>query len=86
MSHLFHSFSSTDERSGLRWHNRYKIIKGIWDGLKYLHGEKIFHLDLKPSNILLDKDMVPKIADFGLSRLFSGTRQSHTTKNLLGTL
>jgi len=86
MSHLFHSFSSTDERCGLRWHNRYKIIKGICDGLKYLHGEKIFHLDLKPSNILLDKDMVPKIADFGLSRLFSGTRQSQTTKHLLGTL
>ena len=86
MSHLFHSFSSTDERCGLRWHNRYKIIKGICDGLKYLHGERIFHLDLKPSNILLDKDMVPKIADFGLSRLFSGTRQSHTTKTLLGTL
>jgi len=86
MSHLFHSFSSTDERSALRWHNRYKIIKGICDGLKYLHGEKNFHLDLKPSNILLDKDMLPKIADFGLSRLFSGTRQSHTTKTLLGTL
>ncbi|XP_066341674.1 cysteine-rich receptor-like protein kinase 44 [Miscanthus floridulus] len=63
----------SDERSGLRWHSRYKIIKGICEGLKYLHGERIFHLDLKPSNILLDKDMVPKIADFGLSRLFSGT-------------
>ncbi|XP_066339684.1 uncharacterized protein [Miscanthus floridulus] len=76
----------SDEWSGLCWHSRYKIIKGICDGLQYLHGERIFHLDLKPSNILLDKDMVPKIADFGLSRLFSGTRQSHTTKNLLGTL
>jgi len=30
--------------------------------------------------------MVPKIADFGLSRLFSGTLQPHITKNFLGTL
>ena len=81
---MCHLFSSTDERSGLRWHSRYKIIKGSCDGLKYLHGERIFHLDLKPSNILLDKDMVSKIADFGLSRLFSGTLQPHITKNFLG--
>ena len=81
---MYHLFHSTDEHSGLRWHSRYKIIKGICDGLKYLHGERIFHLDLKPSNILLDKDMVSKIADFGLSRLFSGTLQPHITKNFLG--
>jgi interleukin-1 receptor-associated kinase 1/coatomer subunit beta' len=38
----------SDERFGLRWHSRYKIIKGICDGLKHLHGERIFHLDPKP--------------------------------------
>jgi len=83
---MYHLFPSIGEHSELQWHSRYEIIKGICYGLKYLHGERIFHLDLKPSNILLDKDMVPKIADFGLSRLFSGTLQSHITKNILGTL
>jgi len=83
---MYHLFPSIGEHSELQWHSRYEIIKGICYGLKYLHGERIFHLDLKPSNILLDKDMVSKIADFGLSRLFSGTLQSHITKNILGTL
>jgi len=83
---MCHSFSSTGEWTGLRWHSRYKIIKGICDGLKHLHGERIFHLDLKPANILLDKDMVPKIADFGLSRLFSEEKTWTLTTSRDGTL
>ncbi|KAL6868101.1 hypothetical protein ACP4OV_014946 [Aristida adscensionis] len=75
-----------DESSGFSWSARYKIIKGICKGLEYLHQRRIFHLDLKPPNILLDQDMLPKIADFGLSRIFSGTRQSHTTNKFIGTI
>ncbi|XP_048550854.1 cysteine-rich receptor-like protein kinase 44 [Triticum urartu] len=63
----------SDESSGLNWSTRYKIIEGICYGLHHLHTEidkPIIHLDLKPSNILLDDGMVPKITDFGLSRLF----------------
>ncbi|CAM0876966.1 unnamed protein product [Alopecurus aequalis] len=60
----------TDELRGLDWSTRYQIIKGMCDGLHYLHMEKhIYHMDLKPANILLDNDMVPMITDFGLSRL-----------------
>ncbi|KAL5204968.1 hypothetical protein ABZP36_009839 [Zizania latifolia] len=64
----------SDELHGLDWPIRYKIIKGTCEGLKYLHEEQkppIYHLDLKPGNILLDKDMVPKLADFGLSKIFN---------------
>ncbi|VAI00377.1 unnamed protein product [Triticum turgidum subsp. durum] len=60
----------TDELRGLEWNTRYQIIRGICEGLHYLHKEKsICHLDLKPTNILLDNHMVPKIKNFGLSRL-----------------
>jgi len=71
----------------LDWHARFKIIKGICEGLKYIHDEleePIYHLDLKPANILLDKDMVPKIADFGLSRIF-GNELARVTRNPYGT-
>ena len=57
----------------MRWDVRYKIILGTAEGLAYLHEEsnlRIIHQDLKLSNILLDGDFEPKIADFGLLRLF----------------
>ena len=82
-------FTSIDESSGFEWFTRYKIIKGICEGLNYLHGgldKPIFHLDLKPSNILLDDNMVPKIADFGLSRYFLGTESHISTETIKGTM
>ncbi|TVU49323.1 hypothetical protein EJB05_00631, partial [Eragrostis curvula] len=62
-----------DASRGLNWDKGYKIIKGICRGLHFLHEESqispIIHGDLKPANILLTNEMVPKITDFGLSRL-----------------
>jgi len=49
------------------------IIVGIARGLAYLHEElqpPIIHRDIKATNILLDKNYNPKIADFGLAYLF----------------
>ncbi|CAL4994061.1 unnamed protein product [Urochloa decumbens] len=76
----------SDEFTELDWHKRFKIIKGTCEGLKYIHEKRIYHLDLKPDNILLDKDMVPKIADFGLSRIFGKKELSRITRNPYGTL
>lgn len=73
----------SDRFAGLEWHwhQRYRIIMGICQGLHYLHDEqRIIHLDLKPQNILLDQNMVPKITDFGLSRIF-GTKQTRIITN-----
>ncbi|CAL5089781.1 unnamed protein product [Urochloa decumbens] len=78
----------SDESCGLDWHTRYKIIKGTCEGLRYIHEgleESLLHLDIKPENILLDKNMVPKIADFGLSRIF-GDKLTRTTQSPLGSL
>ncbi|KAI5076291.1 hypothetical protein GOP47_0008356 [Adiantum capillus-veneris] len=57
----------------LTWNQRLGIVKGVAQGLVYLHHdydkECIVHCDLKPSNILLGQDMQPHIADFGIARI-----------------
>ncbi|XP_031286597.1 cysteine-rich receptor-like protein kinase 42 [Pistacia vera] len=72
----------------LNWEKRLKIIIGIAEGLAYLHGgseKRIIHRDIKSSNILLDEDFTPKIADFGLARNFAADK-SHLSTGVAGTL
>jgi len=54
-----------------------KIIRGIVSGMLHLHCERIVHRDLAPRNILLTNERVPKISDFGLSRV-TDSDQSQT--------
>ncbi|XP_020265621.1 LEAF RUST 10 DISEASE-RESISTANCE LOCUS RECEPTOR-LIKE PROTEIN KINASE-like 2.5 [Asparagus officinalis] len=58
--------------ASIGWEKLYEIVVGIARGLEYLHrgcNNRIVHFDIKPHNILLDKDFCPKIADFGMSKL-----------------
>ena len=62
-----------NKRNQLDWQKRYNIIMGVARGLLYLHQDsqlRIVHRDIKASNILLDEKLNPKIADFGLAKLF----------------
>ena len=72
----------------LNWQTRAAICTGTASGLAFLHEEaqpRIVHRDIKASNILLDKTLVPKIGDFGLAKLFPDAI-THISTRVAGTM
>ncbi|GLT63601.1 hypothetical protein SLA2020_361560 [Shorea laevis] len=76
------------KKNTLNWKMRLNIIEGIAQGLLYLHKYsrlRVIHRDLKASNILLDREMNPKISDFGLARIFGLNESEANTNRVVGT-
>ncbi|XP_072966545.1 probable LRR receptor-like serine/threonine-protein kinase At1g07650 [Typha angustifolia] len=72
----------------LDWPTRHKICLGIARGMAHLHEGstlRIIHRDIKASNILLDRDLNPKISDFGLAKL-NEEDHSHISTRVAGTI
>uniref|UniRef100_M4EU51 non-specific serine/threonine protein kinase n=1 Tax=Brassica campestris TaxID=3711 RepID=M4EU51_BRACM len=81
-------FSPKDKQIPMDWTTRFNICCGVAKGLAFLHEEsplKFVHRDIKATNILLDKDLTPKISDFGLARL-DEEENTHVSTKVAGTI
>ncbi|CAA7402399.1 unnamed protein product [Spirodela intermedia] len=81
-------FGHEGNRLKLDWSTRYAICLGVAKGLAYLHEESVFrivHRDIKATNILLDKNLNPKISDFGLAKLYE-KEHTHISTRVAGTV
>ncbi|XP_015159995.1 glycerophosphodiester phosphodiesterase protein kinase domain-containing GDPDL2-like [Solanum tuberosum] len=73
----------------LSWDRKFEIALGVARGIEYLHRGcdfQILHFDIKPHNILLDENFIPKLSDFGLAKSYPTDKSIVTLTPARGTI
>lgn len=83
-----HGQQRVSHQVALPWKTRIKIVKGVADALKYLHGleRPVIHRDIKAGHVLLDSDFEAHLADFGLARMLEPSETHVSTYINAGSL
>ncbi|MGH2737437.1 MAG: protein kinase domain-containing protein [Actinomycetota bacterium] len=77
--------SLLDERGTLEPEEAARMIRSTLQGLGHAHRHGVVHRDVKPGNILIDRDGYVKVTDFGIAKAAFAGDDLTTTGNLLGT-
>jgi eukaryotic-like serine/threonine-protein kinase len=72
------------ERTTLHLYEKLNIVEQVCTALAYAHTQGIIHRDVKPANIIVQRDGLVKLLDFGIAR--TGERQSDLSMTRTGTL
>jgi hypothetical protein len=74
-----------EERGTLQPEEAVRIVRSVLQGLGHAHRQGVVHRDVKPGNILIDRDGYVKVTDFGIAKAAFAGDDLTTTGNLLGT-
>lgn len=76
------------QRSALSIQSVLRIISQACTALEYAHTKQVVHRDIKPENILISREGIVKIVDFGLAKITAGTQRESNltgTRQIMGT-
>jgi serine/threonine protein kinase len=66
---------------------KYYLLSGLLEGIRFIHSQGIIHRDLKPQNVLIvcrDNNYIPKITDFGISKKLNFSKSTQFSNSLIG--
>ncbi|XBI50642.1 hypothetical protein VPH35_114021 [Triticum aestivum] len=70
----------------LDWLSTFRVIRGVAQGVAYLHSKHVIHLALNPANIVFDSNMNPKISNFEISKLLDINVSEAVSPGLVGAM